>query len=211
MEKTFDKSIIPEIADECLAAIFNGESVTGVADILKRRGSKSPVQDWYEIRRWIKSNWPDKYANIPLQMRREISDTPEKVKIQDKFGEHTVKLYGNNENQETQTPEEQGDTTSELPGFEQFAPKKRGRKPGTKIKKPEPKEAPKEKEPRKMKMMILTVGSEHFIFRNQTGKVEITMSGNNSMIVPKEHVEELIVALAQAVEMFKEGNNGRPE
>lgn len=227
MQKRFQKNEIAEVADEFLRAIFDGENIF---DLLKKKGAT--VEGWYDIRRWIKSNRPEAYMNIPFQLRREMpekqevvtlnkADRPvvtvaaeaiekptETLKVEDKHGEHTFKLYG-----EEKKPDE-------LDGFVPVE-KRRGRPPKNKNKEiiEEKVSGAKETvgEPKvtmekpKVKMMILTVGSEHFIFRNQTGKIEITMSGNNSIIVPKEHIEELIVTLAQAVEMFKEGNNGRPE
>lgn len=217
MQRRFQKNEIAEVADEFLRAIFDGENIF---DLLKKKGAT--VEDWYDIRRWIKSNRPEQYMNIPFQLRREMTpkqevvtlnkaDKPvvtvaaeaiekptETLKVEDKHGEHTFKLYG-----EEKKPDE-------LEGFVPVA-KRRGRPPKNKENIKEKVSGAKDtvRKPKvttekpKVKMKILTTSSENFVFKNRTRDIEI-IKGVDSFKFPKAWVKELIESLPVALEMFGE-------
>ena len=193
---------ITELAKECNRVNLRGQNVI---EFLKKKGFSDPIEKWYDIRRWMKSNAPSFYANIPLALRIEIKPESykkeenmrepttlsprkpgdyapniERVPVQNKDGSiSTVKLYGSNgnpaENSEaeptTATPAPITQETVKLEGFEPVAPKKRGRKPGTKIQKI--KDTPVAKvniEKRSMTLKITELRSEKFTYCQRPGK-----------------------------------------
>ncbi len=86
-QRSFGKGEMPNIATQCMKEIYNGRDVI---NFLIQRGSTDPINEWYDIRRWIKSNDPTSYASIPMNLRLELpvhNDNPaeekkEEVKVE---------------------------------------------------------------------------------------------------------------------------------
>ena len=205
---------ITQLAKECNRANLNGDDVI---ELLREKGYSDPVEKWYDIRRWMKSNAPSFYANIPMKFRLEIrpesyrkveemsehSITPiphyvpptEKVQIENKDGTiSTVKLYGE---QEKKDP---------LEGFEPVvAPKKRGRKTGTKVQKIKNDSAERvsimKEEGRRLK--INQVSSGNFIFVNKAEKLTV-LKGGETITIGKDLITELVESIQEAARLFEE-------
>ena len=135
-QRNFGKSEMPSIAAQCMQEIYHGRDVVA---FLSGKGSTDPVNEWYDIRRWIKSNDPDSYASIPMNLRLELPvrhDNPpgyqaptEIVEIKKSDGtEGRVKLYG-------EKKEEEKVETENLEKFEpaEIVKKRPGRKPKPKV------------------------------------------------------------------------------
>lgn len=61
------------LAKQCMDAIAKGDDVFA---LLASKGIDDPVNEWYDIRRWIKSNDPGMYAQIPMNLRLELPAHP---------------------------------------------------------------------------------------------------------------------------------------
>lgn len=61
------------LAKQCMDAISKGDDVFA---LLASKGIDDPVNEWYDIRRWVKSNDPGMYAQIPMNLRLELPAHP---------------------------------------------------------------------------------------------------------------------------------------
>lgn len=68
-QRRFGPGEFSSIAKQCMDVILKGENIF---DFLASKGITDPVNEWYDIRRWIKSNAPDMYASIPMNLRLEL-------------------------------------------------------------------------------------------------------------------------------------------
>ena len=110
-QRRFGPGEFAGLARQCIDVILKGQNIL---DFLASKGVSDPLNEWYDIRRWIKSNAPDLYAQIPISLRLELpvqrvnpnyKPPTEKATIPNKLGgTSTVKLYG--EQKETEKAEE---------------------------------------------------------------------------------------------------------
>ena len=68
-KRTFIRREIGVISEHCVNAIDKGMSPI---DFLAEKGIEDPVQEWYSLRRWMKSCRSELYARIPLKYRIEL-------------------------------------------------------------------------------------------------------------------------------------------
>lgn len=110
-QRRFGPGEFAGLARQCIDVILKGQNIL---DFLASKGVSDPLNEWYDIRRWIKSNAPELYAQIPISLRLELpvqrvnpnyKPPTEKATIPNKLGgTSTVKLYG--EQKETEKAEE---------------------------------------------------------------------------------------------------------
>ena len=67
-QRRFGPGEFASIARQCMDVIMKGENVF---DFLASKGVTDPINEWYDIRRWIKSNAPDQYASLPISLKLE--------------------------------------------------------------------------------------------------------------------------------------------
>lgn len=142
-QRRFGPGEFAGLARQCIDVILKGQNIL---DFLASKGVSDPLNEWYDIRRWIKSNAPELYAQIPTSLRLELpvqrvnpnyKPPTEKATIPNKLGgTSTVKLYG--EEKETEKAEE-----TEMPAEETK------RKPGRPARVKDEGEPVQEKKPRK--------------------------------------------------------------
>ena len=68
-QRRFGPGEFAGMAKQCMDVIMRGQSVF---DFLANKGIPDPVSEWYDIRRWIKSNAPSMYASLPTELRLEV-------------------------------------------------------------------------------------------------------------------------------------------
>ena len=68
-QRRFGPGEFSSLAKQCVDVILRGQSVI---DFLRERGADDPQAEWYDVRRWIKSNEPELYAQIPMNLRIEF-------------------------------------------------------------------------------------------------------------------------------------------
>lgn len=208
MERTIATNEIAAIASDCLRCIRADEDVIVM---LAAKGFSNPKETWYSIRRWIKSNRPADYVVLPPKWKVELP--VQKVPVTDKFGTHTVKLYGEEkpEEREDEKPEEPESEKEETrpaanatEGFEVVTPKRRGRPKGWK--KPAEEEAKADPVVSETpKIRIRKLESERFSFsREDDGKISINKRGaSNYLTINEEEAKELAKTIPIVVGMLK--------
>ena len=199
MGRTIAVGEISIIASDCIRAIRAEEDVI---ELLRAKGFEDPVKTWYDVRRWIESNRAADYVMLPAALRIEI---PEKVKIEDKHGEHTVKLYPQDPN-----PFDVIEAQEEIIK-KQEEPKKCGRPKGWK--KPVKEEAEKEEtnkaEPDTLtstpKIKIMKLSTDSFSFtRENDGRISINKQGGPVYLtIDEKEAKELAKAIPIVVGMLK--------
>ena len=68
-QRTLGPGEFAALARQCVDAVLKGEDVF---ELLTGKGYADPVSEWCDIRRWTKSNAPQLYAQIPMNLRLEI-------------------------------------------------------------------------------------------------------------------------------------------
>lgn len=81
-KRRFNTEDLRGIAQQCVQQIERGNNPI---DLLKKKGSSDPLNDWYDIRRWMKSNASFLYARIPMKWRVEITKQPEEQKEEEEM------------------------------------------------------------------------------------------------------------------------------
>ncbi len=76
-KKGFETKDLPVLAQQAITVIKNGQDVL---DFIASKGMQNPIEEWYSLRRWMKSNTPQLYACIPVPLRLELqqkNDNPD--------------------------------------------------------------------------------------------------------------------------------------
>ena len=186
------------IASKCITEIINGRDVIA---FLAAEGYDDPVATWYDIRRWIKSNDPAGYANIPMNLRLELpvhNDNP-----------------AENQAPVEEKEEEKVEPENNLEGFEPVeVPKKRpGRKPKQKLDDDhfesaiyhlqEP-EGSKKKEPKhRPKVMINSVTGVAAKYEWDGSEIRITaMDDGSIMTLEYSRLQDMLDELPEVIELL---------
>lgn len=78
-QRRFGPGEFAGLAKQCMDAIAKGDDIFA---LLAAKGIDDPVNEWYDIRRWIKSNDPCMYAQIPMNLRLELPAHPAGTPVQ---------------------------------------------------------------------------------------------------------------------------------
>jgi len=168
-QRRFGPGEFASLAKQCVDVIMNGQSVL---DFLANKGVEDPQNEWYDIRRWIKSNDPTMYAKIPMNLRLELPVQRVNTKAETKVTKET--------SPETEVTSQ---TEAETPPAE---PKRRpGRPPRTKVEEEPAQEKKTRKAPQKAaaKVVINEVQGKKLIYtRQESGQVRLHIPGTEAKI-----------------------------
>lgn len=210
-QRNFGKSEMPSIAAQCMQEIYHGRDVVA---FLSGKGSADPVNEWYDIRRWIKSNDPDSYASIPMNLRLELPvrhDNPpgyqapkEIVEVKRSDGtESRVKLYGNDKEEKKMEAE------NTLDNFEpvEVQKKKPGRKPrqkvdGETVVKVRNQRKPEKEVKRPSKVMINSVTGTAAKYEWDGAEIQITAEDGSIMTMEFCKLQEMLDELPEVIELL---------
>ena len=155
-QRRFGPGEFSGLARMCVEIILKGESVF---DFLRGRGVEDPQTEWYDIRRWIKSNAPELYAQIPTALKLELpvqrvnpnyKPPTEKAAVPNKLGgTSTIKLYG-----EAKEPEKAPEKTEETEMPAEETKRRPGRPPRAKDEEEPIQEKKARKVPQKAKAKV---------------------------------------------------------
>ncbi len=210
-QRSFGNSEMASIAVQCMQEIYHGRDVIA---FLAGKGITDPVNEWYDIRRWIKSNKPDSYASIPMDLRLELPvhhDNPPgnkaaEVIIKSKESDETenqVKLHGND--QEGKKME----AANILESYEAVdVPKKRrGRKPKQKVDGETVVKVHNQREPEKeakhhSKVTINSVTGEAATYEWDGSNIKITAEDGSVMTMEFIKLQEMLDELPEVIELL---------
>ena len=97
-KRSFGSRELPVIAQQAINTISQGKDVLA---FLADKGCADPLKEWYDLRRWMKSNTPDLYAGIPMELRLELPA------VNDNSSENTALEQEAEQQQEEKAPEEE--------------------------------------------------------------------------------------------------------
>ena len=186
--RTMLKSEIADLAEICFSAILQGEDPVA---LLEAKGYENPTETWYDIRRWMKSNVPAKYAGIPMKYRIELPTAA---------GTHKITQDGNYEFTPADTTDKK-ENEKEEPAAP-VKPKKRGRPKGWKRPEAEnAEEAPKEPQKPTFELVVTEVECRSFSFTAEDKKIRIIKKDclSQNLILSRKEAEELSEIIMQAV------------
>lgn len=200
-QRRFGPGEFAGLARQCIDVILKGQNIL---DFLASKGVSDPLNEWYDIRRWIKSNAPDLYAQIPISLRLELpvqrvnpnyKPPTEKATIPNKLGgTSTVKLYG--EEKETEKAEE-----TEMPAEETK------RKPGRPARVKDEGEPVQEKKPRKAPqkaratVTINEVQGQKVTYTRENGNIRLHVPGFEEHLIMNP--VELRTMMGELAEVLK--------
>ena len=198
MGRTIAKNEISIIASDCLRCIRAEEDVI---EMLEAKGFENPTETWYSIRRWIKSNRPADYVDLPPKWRIELPT--QTIPVKDKHGAHTVKLFGPQPNENKAPTEPAVEEEKPKDPSEEPKPKKRGRPAGWK--KPAKEEAEPDPVVSAPRIRVVKLESERFSFsKEDDGKISINKRGVlNYLIIDEDEAKELAKIIPIVVGMLK--------
>ena len=192
--RRFATGELAAIASKCITEIINGRDVIA---FLAGEGYDDPVTTWYDIRRWIKSNDPAGYANIPMNLRLELpvhNDNP-----------------AENQAPVEEKEEEKVEPENTLEGFEPVeAPKKRpGRKPKQKVDGDtlvtiRNQRVPEKEEPKRpSKVMIDSVTGVAAKYEWDGSEIRITAIDDGSfMTIEYSRLQDMLDELPEVIELL---------
>ena len=192
-QRRFGPGEFASIARQCMDEIMAGRSVL---DYLARKGIENPANEWYDIRRWIKSNMPTWYEQIPTNLKLEMPVQ----RINPDCQKQTEVVKKEEPVQKPEVKEE-----PEMPAEE--VKRKPGRPPRAKVEET----VTPEKRPRNVaqkpsvKMTINSVSGKKFRYtRNNDGGVSIINNEMNSKIeLFASDIPDLIDELKEVVRLFE--------
>ena len=177
-QRKFSYKELDGIARQCLEVISKDQDVF---DFLVSKGAVDPVNEWYDIRRWMKSNAPQLYVQIPMKLKLEL---PVKRVNPKKTEEEPVK----NEPEEAKKPETKENQVANEP---EEAPKKRGRPPKAKTEEKPAQEKKTQNMGQKAKGRVKisqAQGSKLTYTLKENGQIEVHVVGfdNHMTFTPNE-------------------------